>query len=129
LPASLAYARRPGDTIAGARGPYPGQYEKNRGLDVNGDGRITLRDLGEQLASAIATRGVNLRAAVRTAYAHRPDDAPWDAPADVIREPEPRGRAGLVLGLAAVLGVGFVVSQRKRREGAAALERRLAVSS
>ena len=121
LPATLATAKRPGDIIAAAAGPYAWAYEANRGLDVRGAGAVTLDDLGfglEQLIDHGAA--APLERAIATAYAHRPDNAPWTAPDLVLYEPGSRGgRSVLALGLVA-LGFAAAAAAKGRGRGARA---------
>jgi hypothetical protein len=102
LPASLATAKRPGDAVAGRRGPYAFAYNANPGLDVNGDGVITLDDLGRGLELLVQKHGTPLEEAIVTAYARRPDDAPWDSAALAFYEPASppsAGAGGIVVGV------------------------------
>jgi hypothetical protein len=111
LPATLATARAPNDTIAAAAGPYAAGYAANKDLDFNRDGRITLADLGAYLQKHYGGSSI-LRSAVATAYAQRPSGAPWSSPALVFSEPS-RGGGGIVAGLLAAAGLGAVLLRRR----------------
>lgn len=112
MPATLATAKQPGSVIAGATGPYAWAYEANRGLDVRGDGAITLDDLGLGLAQLIARSGAPLEQAIATAYAHRPDGAPWNGPDLVLYEPGGGGRKALALGILALGAIAIAKGMR-----------------
>lgn len=109
LPATLRTAKRPRDVIASRRGPYAPQYAANAGLDVTGDGVITLEDLGHYLERRIAQGGGALEAVVGRAYASQPTSAPWASPSLVLFEPSSTqrddGRGPLVAGLLVALAV------------------------
>jgi hypothetical protein len=87
LPATLRTAKGPTDPIAAKAGPNAIAYKANTVLDANGDGAITLDDLGHYLEKRIAANGVPLRTAIATAYAEKPAEAPWTAPHLVLFEP------------------------------------------
>jgi hypothetical protein len=117
LPATLKTATRPRDVIAARGGPYAVAYEQNKGLDVSGDGAITLADLGDYLERMVRERGIDvdhgapLEVAIQTAYsaAYLPAGAPWRSPLLVLREPAPaagngRGAAVALLTTATLFG-------------------------
>ncbi len=95
LPATLPTAKAPNDPIAAKNGRYASAYGANAILDANGDGTITLDDLGRYLEKRIAANGAALRTAIATAYAQKPADAPWTAPHLVLYEPSPASVAQL----------------------------------
>lgn len=107
MPATLATAKRAGDVIASKVGPYAMEYEANKGLDMNKDGKITLSDLGDFLEHVVNDYGYNvdsgapLSTAIHTAYLHAPPHPLWTSPALVIRERGPaiasKGRGGAVV--------------------------------
>lgn len=127
LPATLPKATGPDDVIAGAEGPYASAYAANRDLDVDGDGAITLDDLGASLERTAAAYGSTLSDAIAAAYAHAPPGAPWESPAVVFYPPggaapapsasRPSGGRGggvaiAVLALGGALTVAFVRGRR-----------------
>jgi hypothetical protein len=115
LPASLATAKRPGDVVAAAGGPYALAYAANRGLDVRGAGEVTLADLGLGLEQLIARSGAPLDYAIATAYAQRPGYAGWTAPRLELYEPGKGGRIAPVLLAIAALGLTATVAARGAR--------------
>jgi hypothetical protein len=87
LPATLATARARGDVIAARAGPYAAAYAANAQLDSNGDGAITLDDLGHALQGKALASGNTLADAIASSYAAAPPGAPWASPALAIFEP------------------------------------------
>ena len=87
LPATLAHVRAPGDVIAARAGPYASAYTSNAQLDVNGDGAITLDDLGHALQQKIQSSGSLLSDAIAQTYAAAPAGAPWTQADLVLFEP------------------------------------------
>jgi hypothetical protein len=118
LPATLITAKRPADVIAARTGPYAAAYEANKGLDVSGDGTITLVDLGDYLERVVTKKGLDvdqgapLATAIAAAYSSRnlPPNAPWTSPALVVHEPLPsppaarRGGAVAIIATAGLFG-------------------------
>lgn len=51
LPGTLAAGQGPGTVLAAAGGPHTQAYTANRGLDVDGDGAITIGDLDARIAA------------------------------------------------------------------------------
>jgi hypothetical protein len=107
MPATLTTVRGAGDVIASKFGPYAMEYEANKGLDMNKDGKITLSDLGDFLVHVVngygydVDKGAPLSTAIHTAYLHAPPRPLWSSPALVIREREPavasKGRGGAIV--------------------------------
>jgi hypothetical protein len=114
LPATLATAKAPGDVVAAATGPYAVAYAANRELDVRNAGVVTVDDLGLGLEQLVTHHGAPLDVAIATAYAHRPDGAPWASPRLVLFEPNARRYRPLVLAISA-LGVALAVAGAHRR--------------
>ena len=113
LPATLGAARHPRDVVAAAAGPYAEAYRANAGLDVSGDGAITIEDLGRFLQSRVAG-DATYASAVQQAYANRPADAPWSAPVLAMLEPWPPVRPAAGIMLAAALFGAVVIGIRRR---------------
>jgi len=117
LPATLATARAPGDVIAARGGPYASAYAANAQLDANGDGALSLDDLGHALQNKILASGSKLSDAIASSYAAAPSSSPWSSPALALFEPpssspasaaassSSRGAGALALGLAMFGGV------------------------
>jgi len=113
LPATLAHAKRPGDVIAGRRGPYAQAYAANLALDPERRGAITLTTLGRALEKRIV-HDQGFADAVATAYAQPPPDAPWSSPQLVLYEPEPSGgRNRWIAGLFLASVIGAVILKHR----------------